>query len=131
MGPEEETALQRPVNELEADEDPQGIWRRYVNDAIRDRYRALYEQVDYLIMLKAPAFEKVLEWRQNQEDRLAEKFARELPAAGRKNRIMSPQQLRRFIQHYERVTRHGLATLPGQADVVFQLTDRQTIEKRL
>lgn len=131
VGPEEETALQRPVNELEADEDPQGIWRRYVNDAIRDRYRALYEQVDYLIMLKAPAFEKVLEWRQNQEDRLAEKFARELPAAGRKNRIMSPQQLRRFIQHYERVTRHGLATLPGQADVVFQLTDRQTIEKRL
>jgi D-glycerate 3-kinase len=44
---------------------------------------------------------------------------------------MSPAQLQRFIQHYERVTRHGLETLPHKADVVFQLTDRQTIDKRL
>ncbi|MDR0780478.1 MAG: hypothetical protein LBF16_07250 [Pseudomonadales bacterium] len=42
-------------------------------------------------------------------------------------RVMSPAQLQRFIAHYERLTRHGLATLPARADVVFELTEQQTI----
>ena len=82
--------------------------------------------IDYLIMLKAPDFAKVFEWRQNQEDKLAASVG---SAAG--SRIMSPEQLHRFIQHYERITRHGLATLPEKADVVFELTDEQTIKGRL
>jgi D-glycerate 3-kinase len=85
--------------------------------------------MDYLVMLKAPDFEKVYQWRQNQEDKLTEKIQQSGVAGS--HRIMTPEQLKRFIQHYERVTRHGLNTLPEKADVVFQLTDRQTIDKRL
>ena len=80
-------------------------------------------------MLNPPGFDKVYEWRQNQEDKLA--AAQGDPDDASVNRIMSPEELRRFIQHYERVTCHGLDTLPQQADVVFQLTDRQTIDGRL
>jgi D-glycerate 3-kinase len=123
--------IQEPLNELEAQEDSEGRWRRYVNEAIQDRYMALYAQVDYLIMLKAPTFEKVFDWRQTQEDKLAEKCRLENVPQEQAARIMSPAQLRRFIQHYERVTRHGLETLPHKADVVFQLTDQQTIDKKL
>ena len=125
------SVLAEPVNELEASEDSAGVWRQYVNDAIRDRYGKLYSQVDYLVMLKAPAFEKVLEWRQNQEDKLALRHAAQAQEPGKVNRIMSPVQLRRFIQHYERVTRHGMATLPHKADIVFQLTGQQTIDRKL
>jgi D-glycerate 3-kinase len=124
-----DTVLQEPVNALEAVEDPDGAWRRYVNDAIRNDYSALYDLVDYLVMLKAPGFGKVYEWRQNQEDKLAHTF-RQQADSGSEHRIMSPAQLQRFIQHYERVTRHGLETLPQKADVVFQLNDRQAITKR-
>lgn len=118
--------LSPPINSLEAHEDPNGLWRRYVNSQIETVYSRLYSMIDYLIMLKAPDFAKVFEWRQNQEDKLAQ---RQGAAAG--NRIMSREQLHRFIQHYERITRHGLETLPDTADVVFQLTDKQTIAGKL
>ncbi len=123
---QESDDLSEPINSLEAQEDPHGLWRHYVNSQVETVYSRLYNMIDYLIMLKAPDFAKVFEWRQNQEDKLAQ---RQGSAAG--NRIMSREQLHRFIQHYERITRHGLRTLPAKADVVFQLTDEQTIAGKL
>jgi len=128
IGPQDESQLEQSINELETREDPDGTWRRYVNAVLKDQYLALYDLVDFLVMLKAPDFNKVYEWRQNQEDKLA---AAQKQENSDSNRIMSPEELKRFIQHYERVTRHGLETLQEKADVVFQLTDRQTIENRL
>lgn len=130
IGPQAEDELLIPVNPLEQEEDAGGDWRRYVNDSIRESYASLYGQVDYLVMLKAPDFDKVFDWRQNQEDKLLARMA----AEGRdtaETRVMSREQLQRFIRHYERVTRHGLDTLPASADVVFELTDRQTIARRI
>lgn len=127
-----EGCLAEPVNELESREDPDGTWRRYVNAAIHEQYAALYGMLDYLILLKAPAFEKVYEWRQIQENKLAEKFhAEKARVPGARHRLMTADELKRFIQHYERVTRHGMETLPAKANVVFQLTDLQTIDRRL
>jgi D-glycerate 3-kinase len=128
IGPQNEAELEEGINALEQNEDADGAWRRYVNAAIGNDYLDFYALVDYLVMLKAPDFDKVYEWRHNQEDKLA---AAQSDTAGANNRIMSPEELQRFIQHYERVTRHGLQTLPEKADVVFQLTERQTIETRL
>jgi D-glycerate 3-kinase len=121
--PEEQLAT--PINTLEAEEDPEGQWRRHVNARLLSDYVPFYDMVDYLIMLKAPDFSKVAQWRGRQEQKLAAQAG----AAG--HRIMNEQQLQRFIQHYERLTRHGLEVLPGKADVVFQLTDAQTIAGRL
>jgi len=125
IGPQSHAQLAGAINSLEEQEDSEGAWRRYVNERIGREYAQLYDMVDYLVMLKAPDFAKVFEWRQNQEDKLAAK------SAGQQTRIMNREQLRRFIQHYERITRHGLETLPLKADVVFQLTGEQTIAGKL
>jgi len=122
--PESEAALGPPLNTLETQEDCDGRWRRYVNQVLNEQYRTLWQRVDYLVMLKAPRFDKVYEWRQNQEDKLAAAVA---AGSGNGSRLMDREQLQRFIQHYERLTRHGLQTLPAVADVVFELTEQQTI----
>jgi D-glycerate 3-kinase len=117
--------LHDPINPLEHGEDCVGAWRRHVNDTIRNDYAGFYAMVDFLVMLKAPDFAKVAEWRGRQEQKLAAQAG----SAG--HRVMNEQQLARFIQHYERITRHGLEVLPQMADVVYQLTDEQTIAGRL
>jgi D-glycerate 3-kinase len=122
IGPEDEAALEQPINELEANEDIEGHWRRYVNAQLQGPYAEFYAMVDFLVFLKAPDFAKVYEWRQRQEDKLAARVTGEAA-----KRVMNPAQLKRFIQHYERLTRHGLATLAERADVVFELTAQQTI----
>lgn len=122
--PQPETQLPEPINELEAREDPEGAWRRHVNGVLQEQYSDWYGMVDYLVMLKAPGFEKVREWRGRQEQKLAAR------AGAQGTRLMSEAELARFIQHYERLTRHGLEVLPGRADVVFELTDAQTIAGR-
>ena len=125
---EDDAALQQPVNTLENNEDSDRRWRHYVNAQIGGAYTDLYAMVDYLVMLKAPDFAKVFEWRQNQEDKLAASVA---AGTGSGSKLMNRDELKRFIQHYERLTRHGLKALPAVADVVFELTEQQTIAGRL
>lgn len=131
IGPQTHAQLEEAINGLEAQEDSDGAWRRYVNARIGGEYAQLYDSVDFLVMLKAPDFAKVFEWRQNQEDKLSAKAAKAVQGDGQPMRIMNREQLQRFIQHYERITRHGLDTLPLKADVVFQLTGEQTIAGKL
>ena len=61
--------MEIPVNTLETGEDPQGTWRRYVNRQLRLGYPELFSLVDAWIMLKAPSFECVFDWRLEQERR--------------------------------------------------------------
>lgn len=114
--PQDEPALISVVNTLEANEDQDGTWRRYVNRKLADDYAELFEQLDLLIMLKIPAMECVLEWRSLQERKLAAQ--REEAKA---THIMTPAELDRFIMHYERLTRHMLSEMPNHADIVLRL----------
>ena len=128
----DEAALQAPVNRLEAEEDPGGHWRRYVNDCLDAGYRSLFDQLDSLVMLKAPAMASVLEWRRLQEHKLAErqKIAPEQGEGGagaHPLRIMSDAEVARFIQHYERVTRTCLAEMPGRANVLIEVAEDHTL----
>lgn len=114
--PQAESALTSAVNLLEANEDQDGIWRRYVNARLRDDYAELFGRLDLLIMLKIPAMECVFEWRSLQERKLAAQ--REDAKA---THIMTPAELDRFIMHYERLTRHMLKEMPEAADIVLRL----------
>ncbi len=125
---QQDIKLSLPVNVLETQEDCDGRWRQFVNQQVAQDYSEFYALVDFLVMLKAPSFDKVYEWRQNQEAKLAEKV---MGGAGTGTKLMDREQLQRFIQHYERLTRHGLEVLPALADVVFELTDQQTIAGKL
>ena len=111
--PEDDAALATPINALERDEDADGRWRRYCNDALRRDYPALWSRIDALWFLQPPGFDIVRTWRWQQEQAL---LARDPQRTG-----MDRAQLDRFIQHYERTSRHLLATLPAMAERVVAL----------
>lgn len=125
VSPQSQSELQAAVNTLEAEED-KGEWRDYVNEQLAGEYQELFELLEMLIMLKAPDFSNVLEWRLQQENKLREKNTH---ASGSK--LMNENELIRFISHYERLTRHALRTVPETADVVYQLNDQQGIHSKL
>lgn len=115
---QEESALREPVNELERRDDPDGIWRRYVNAQLATRYRSLFERIDELVLLQAPTFETVFEWRAEQEGKLRDRVER---AGGDASKVMDEPALQRFIAHYERITRHIMREMPARADVLIEL----------
>jgi D-glycerate 3-kinase len=111
-------ALVDPVNALEREEDPNGLWRAYANDALAGPYRALFDRLDLFVLLQAPSFEVVLDWRREQERKLRERLARE--GSGAAN-AMGDEAVARCIAHYERITRWILQEAPDRADVVIRL----------
>nr|MEA2799216.1 D-glycerate 3-kinase [Phenylobacterium sp.] len=114
-------ALATPVNDLERDEDPKGIWRGYINDQLDGPYQALFARLHDLILLEAPSFEVVAGWRAEQEAKLRARNPQEGGAGG-----MSDAEIARFVAHYERLTRWILAEMPARADWVVTLdADRQ------
>ena len=104
--PQTAAALAAPVNELERTEDADGTWRRWVNKQLRG-YQPLWRKLDALIVLQAPDWDVVQRWRSEQEAVL---LARHAPLA------MDAEAMKRFLAHFERLSRHALATLPNLAD---------------
>jgi len=115
-------ALSQPINALEENEDPQGVWRNHVNEQLVDYQQRLFDHADMCIMLKAPDFECVHEWRSLQENKLKES-SKHLE----QNFLMNDSELSRFIQHFERISRHTLSHLPGSADIVLPIAADHTI----
>ena len=114
--PQAEDALTEPVNELERNDN--GAWRRAVNEALKGPYATLFGHIDKLVFLAAPDFGIVRNWRIEQEDTLRKRLA----AEGRTGaRVMKDDEIGRFIQYYERLTRHILQTMPAYADLTLQL----------
>ncbi|WP_249340980.1 MULTISPECIES: kinase [unclassified Sphingomonas] len=110
--PQAPAELAQPINELERVHDPDGRWRRWVNDQLAGAYQALWARIDQLVFLEAPGFEVVADWRIEQEH----------AARG----PMSDAEVRRFVQHYERLTRHMLRHGHAWADLTLRLdADRQ------
>ena len=130
--PERDDALDEPLNRLEAEEDPQRIWRTYVNEQLKGEYRPFFGETDCLVMLKAPSMECVLEWRRLQEQKLAQKTMgapkkSEANSNAQNLRIMSDDDITRFVMHYERVTRACLAEMPGRADVLIEVAENHSL----
>ncbi|WP_417565599.1 hypothetical protein [Marinobacter sp.] len=130
--PEDEQSLRSPINRLEAEEDPDGTWRTYVNEQLKGEYRDFFSQIDCLVMLKAPSMKCVLEWRSLQEKKLARK-TRSAPEEGKSDfgaqglRIMNDDEVARFVMHYERVTRACLDEMPGRADVLINVAEDHSL----
>jgi len=116
--PQGDAALAEPVNDLEAAEDPDLVWRRYVNEALDGGYKALFGELDILVMLKVPDFAAVRRNRALQEDKLR---ARHPGAPG----LMDEAALNRFLDQDERLTLHMLAEMPGRADLVIEVDRNQ------
>lgn len=119
VGPQPPEALVAPVNALERDADPDGVWRGYVNDRLASDYRRLFDRIDLLVLLAAPGFEVVAEWRIEQERELQTRCL----AEGRSTEaVMSDADVHRFIAFFQRITEQMLRN--AAADLVIRL-DRQ------
>lgn len=121
--PQDEAALQQPVNELEANEDPDGRWRHYVNRQIVEHYQPLYKLIDIWAMLEAPSFDCVFQWRLEQEQKLAER----VDAGDTDSRVMSAAGVDRFIKHYQRLTIQTLLSLPPRVHYLYELDAERNI----
>ncbi len=115
--PQREADLQTPVNALERDEDPEGSWRHWVNKQLRG-YQPLWRKFDALIELQAPGWDVVRQWRSEQEEDLLAKHA---PLA------MDATAMQRFLAHFERLSRHALATLPELADSCVEYDEQRHV----
>ena len=120
--PQPPESLAEPLNTLEAETDHSGRWRRYVNGRLRTDYASLFLRLDLLIMLRVPNFGKVVEWRSLQEQKLRERL-RGQPRIAAEPSGMSDGEIARFVQHYERLTRHMLKTMPDYADAVVDIDE--------
>lgn len=120
LRPQRADALSVPVNALERREDADGRWRRAVNRALR-AYQPLWRRLDALVLLTAPSFAVVRRWRGQQERALRRHGA---------PRAIDAKALARFIAHYERLSRHALATLPARADVRIELDAARRVRVR-
>ena len=113
--PQAPADLLPPINRLEALEDPDGTWRTHANACLAGPYQHLFARLDALAMLAAPSFDVVLRWRTEQERALGEGAGMDAPA------------LARFVQFYERLTRHILDEMPHRADLVASLAPEREI----
>ncbi len=109
--PQTPDALARPVNALERDEDPQAIWRTHANAALAGDYQRLFARIDRLVLLAAPDWDVVGQWREEAEAKLR------ATAPG----AMDEREVRRFVQLYERLSRHIVTEMPARADLLVAL----------
>jgi D-glycerate 3-kinase len=112
--PQSDEALETAINRLEQQEDTQGLWRAYSNNALAGTYQRLFEMADSLVMLRAPSFDSIFKWRLEQERKMS------MP-------LMDEVEILRFIQHYQRLTEHCLLEIPKRADHLFQLNSERQI----
>lgn len=118
--PQGNDELAQSVNALEAEEDSAGAWRKTVNEHLETDYKTLFNLLDSLVFLKIPGFSSILKWRGLQEQKLIDQQQHE------RHLMSSTESLRRFINHYERLTRHQLKDLAKIADLTIDIgTDHQ------
>ena len=93
-----------------------------MNQQLQDHYCSLFSRVDLWIMLKAPSFDCVFNWRLEQENKLSKSID---------NRTMNRHEIKKFIQHYQRITENILVTLPSKTDYLFELDEHRNIVQSL
>ncbi|BAW80663.1 kinase-like protein [Candidatus Nitrosoglobus terrae] len=128
--PEPDHQLARSINRLEAEEDPDGVWRYYVNRALGRQYAQLFSLLDKLLLLEIPEFKVAYAQRLEQEQQLARRLLKE-GGANSARRIMDTDELKRFIMHFQRLTEYMLDEMSVRADLVLKINaDRQFLKAR-
>ena len=127
LSPQQESELQASINPMEAEQDPSLAWRSEVNRQLANEYADVFGSLDALLLLQAPSFDAVFEWRWQQEQRLSKQFQQDHP--DRPDPTMSRSEVADFILHYQRLTEHGLKTLPDRADFVWELATDRSVQR--
>ena len=122
--PQTNSLIKKPVNILEKYEDKDLKWRRYVNEKLKKEYKKIFAMIDNLIFIKIPNFSVVFKWRLLQENKLRKK-------SHSKNKVMSYDEIKRFIMFYQRITLQMTKDLSKSASVIMYLKKNHEINKIL
>ena len=120
---EKNNTLKKTINSMEKTKDQKQIWRKYVNDQLKSKYKKLYSQLNCLIYLKAKDFSLLQKWRLKQERKLWVKSKKNL-----NTKIMSKDNVLTFMQTYQRVTQNMFKYTPKYASVIINLNSNHQIK---
>ncbi len=113
--------LKKTINSLEKAKDQKQIWRKYVNNQLKSKYKNLYSQLNCLVYLKAKNFSLLQKWRLKQERKL-------WVQSKVKSKIMSRGDVLNFMQTYQRITQNMFRNMPKYASVIFNLNSNHQIK---
>ena len=130
LEPQTEEVLIQPINLLEQEQDQDGTWRKFVNDQLANTYQSLFKQLDLFLVLKAPSFDCVYQWRLKQESKLIASLSKQGLSEEQEQTLLTPEKVKAFVAYFERLTTHALETLPNKADWCFYLDSEQNITKQ-
>ena len=117
------SSLKKSINLMEKVKDPKFVWRKYVNQQLKSKYKNLYSQLNCLIYLKAKNFRLLQKWRLKQEHKLRLKNKKR-----DKNKIMNKEDVLNFMQTYQRITENMFKTVPKFASIVMYLNSNHQIK---
>ena len=86
-----------------------------MNTQLGEAYAEAWRELDYLAYLRVPGLAAVRRWRLQQEDARPE------------HQRLGFEAIDLFVQHYERVTRAMMLSLPSRADLTVELADDHSI----
>ena len=108
---------------MEKNKDQKFIWRKYVNDQLKTKYKKLYSQLNCLIYLKAKNFNLLQKWRLKQERKLRTKNKKNL-----NTKIMSREDVLSFMQTYQRISQNMFRYTPKYASIIINLNSNHQIK---
>ncbi len=115
--------LKKPVNSLEKIHDQNFKWRQYVNYQLKTKYKKLFNQLDYILFLKAKNFSLLRRWRLKQEKKLW------LKSKNKKNlKIMNKSEVKNFMDTYQRITQQMFKDMPKYSSIVMNLNNSHQIK---
>jgi D-glycerate 3-kinase len=124
--PEKNNSLNKTINSIEKVNDQKKIWRKYVNQQLKSKYKNLYSQLNCLIYLKAKNFSLLQKWRLKQEQKLL--------LINKKNsnlKIMNRGDVINFMQTYQRITQNMFRNMPKYASIIFNLNSNHQIKSAI
>jgi len=122
--PQSNSLISKPINILEKYEDKNLKWRKYTNEKLKKEYKKLFAMIDHLIFMKIPNYNMVFKWRVLQEKKLKKKTYLN-------KKIMTYNEIKRFIMFYERITLQMMKDLSKSASVVMHLKKNHETKKVL
>jgi len=121
--PEKNNTLKKTINSMEKAKDQKQIWRKYVNQQLKTKYKNLYSQLNCLIYLKAKNFSLLQKWRLKQEHKLWLKSKK-----NSKLKIMNKEEVINFMRTYERITQNMFRYMPKYASIILNLNSNHQIK---
>jgi len=120
---EKRNTLKKTINKMEKTKDQKQIWRKFVNDQLKSKYKKLYSQLNCLIYLKAKDFSLLQKWRLKQERKLWLKSKK-----NSNSKIMSKADVLSFMQTYQRITQNMFRYMPKYASIIINLNSNHQIK---